>query len=535
MIHGANESFNLDFMNASRTIGFVSLVFVTCIVRAQESKMMDSLRNSINNMHYSFSGSRNELPRKSDIISNLAKLDRLSDSIKVITWVDSMRYRIDKKYNAQKAKINRKMDSLRGFSLPISQLQSKLDKIQRRQSALLNELKEKQTALETKIAKRYSDWKISVKSKLKLDSFGIKMPNTELPGLPNSQAPVTKLKVPGTKLRLPQNSKLPGIPPMPALGQQDFSSLKMSKDLKKIGGSLSLPNTAQLKQWESQVPALKELNNLKAQGASYRNAFKDPDKAIDKAVGSINELSVLKKELSNTDQIKTNEAVQLAQNMKDPEKMQAQTVKMAVDHFAGKEQELNEAMLSMNKYKKKYESLPSLEDAKKSFWPRNGLRGAPFRERFRPGFNLGFRTSKDTVVFDLFPTVSYRISGRIEAGVGGIYRVRVLTRPYGIDQHASNTWGGSAFVVVKTFKATFLRLEADANSYRKASTTDGTVVQSWRWTYLSGLQVNFSISKNLFGNVQTLYSFDHKLKDGIPDRLIMRLGVQYMLPAKRRD
>lgn len=470
-----------------------------------------------------------------DSVSKLMRFNYFADSIKVITWADSMRHKISLKYDTKKAKIIRKMDSLRGFSLPTSQLQYKLDKIKKKQSALLNEVKEKQTALRTKVAKRYADWETSVRSKLRLDSFSMKMPNTRLAGLPtNSQMPTTNLKVPGTKLNLSQNTKLQGIPSMPALGQQDFSSLKMSKELKKIGGSMSLPNTTQLKQWESEVPALKELNSLKAQGAPFRNAFKDPDKAIDKAVGNLSEVSALKKELTTADQLKTNEAVQLAQNMKDPEKMQAQAGKMAVDHFAGKEQQLNEAMLSMNRYKKKYESLPSLEDAKKSFWPRNGLRGASFRERFRPGFNLGFRTSKDTVVFDLFPTVSYRISGRIDAGLGGIYRVRVLTKPYGLDQHASNTWGGSAFVVVKTFKATFLRLEADANSYRKASATDGTVVQSWRWTYLSGVQVNFSINGNLSGNVQTLYSFDHKLKDGFPDRLNMRLGVQYKLPVKRR-
>lgn len=520
-------------MNTLRNIAIVIFVILSWIARAQESKKLLSLRSSADSV---FGNSNNDVigsKKRQSVILAPNNFNRLADSIIVITWADSMFNRIDSKYDTQKAVIKHKMDSLRGFSLPTSQLQNKLDKIQRKQTALLNEVKEKQAALHTKVAKRYTDWEATVR-KLKLDSFGIKMPTTALPSLPNGQVPMTNLKVPGAQLNLPQNSKFPGTPPMPALSQQDFSSLKMSKELKKIGGSLSLPNTTQLKQWESEVPPLRELNNLKAQGASYKNAFKDPDKAIDKAVGSINELSVLKKEFTNADQLKTNEAVQLAENMNDTEKIKVQAGKMAVDHFAGKEQQLNEAMLSMNKYKKKYESLPSLEDAKKSFWLRNGLRGASFRERFRPGFNLGFRTSKDTVVFDLFPTVSYRISGRIEAGVGGIYRVRVLTKPYGIDQHASNTWGGSAFVVVKTFKATFLRLEADANSYRKASATDGIVVQSWRWTYLSGLQVDFSISKNLFGNVQTLYSFDHKLKDGIPDRLIMRLGVQYILPVKRR-
>ena len=79
----------------------------------------------------------------------------------------------------------------------------------------------------------------------------------------------------------------------------------------------------------------------------------------------------------------------------------------------------------------------------------------------------------------------------------------------------------------KTFKNVLMRFEADANSYTLAPRPDGTVDHVWRWTFLSGLQTGFPIYKRLTGNVQMLYSFDHKLKDSFPDRIVARIGVQW--------
>jgi hypothetical protein len=511
-------------VNTLKNITIILFILVTWVARAQEVKFNHE-GLVLNNMQ----DYQKKLSYKSDSITSLAYLNRLNDSIKVITWADSMRYKIDAKYDMQVAKIKRKMDSLRGFSLPTSQLQNRFDRIQKKQTAMLSEVKEKQTALQTKVTKHYSVWESSVRNILKLDSFGIKMPDTKLPDLPNVQVPVTNLKVPGTKQNLPKNSHLPGIPPMPTLGQQDFSSLKMSKELKKIGGSLSLPNTSQLKQWEGQVPALKELNNLKVAGSSYKNILKDPTVATEKAIMNLSETSLVKKELGAAGGIKTNETVQIAGSMKDTESMKSEGIKLATNHFEGKEKELSQAMDQMAKYKKKYESLPNLADAKRQFWkPKNGLKGKPFRERFALGFNTGFRTSKDTLILDFYPTASYKISGRIEAGVGGIYHVRALTNTWSLDPNASSSWGGSAFVVVKTFKNVFMRLEADASTYSKTS-GDGSFHQAWRWTYLSGLQTHFPISRRWTGNIQTLYNFDHKLKDGFPERLVVRMFVQVRL------
>ena len=68
-----------------------------------------------------------------------------------------------------------------------------------------------------------------------------------------------------------------------------------------------------------------------------------------------------------------------------------------------------------------------------------------------------------------------------------------------------------------------MRFEADGTRHQQDLTT------SWRMNYLSGIQTFFPISGKIQGNIQMLYSFDHKLKDSFPDRLVMRLGIGFRL------
>ncbi len=51
----------------------------------------------------------------------------------------------------------------------------------------------------------------------------------------------------------------------------------------------------------------------------------------------------------------------------------------------------------------------------------------------------------------------------------------------------------------------------------------------WRWSFYTGIQTNFKISKKWTGNVQMLYNFDSSLKDGFPEKMAARVGVQYNL------
>jgi hypothetical protein len=489
----------------------------------QDSTSLNRITHRTDSVNQRAQQSLSRFSRVADSIQNISRFDRLSDSIKIVQWADSMRLKINGKYNNEAQRFQHKMDSMRSLGLPTSKLQAKLDRVKKKQDDLLGEANQKQQALHGKVNKRYDDWQASVRSKLKLDSLKLSLPAAKLPG---NSLPAGKM---GMNTQIPGMPATPNPGTLPRLNTNDFTSLKLSKDFRKIGGNLSVPKTPQLQQWENTIPAVRELQSLKAQGKTYREALKSPDLAADKFMSNIDAVKSVQKEIPGMSQLTNNQALQVAKSMQTTEGMKTEGIKLATDHFAGHEKELQQAMTDMSKYKKKYESLPNLDVAKRRFFSlRNGLKGARFAERFFMGFNTGFRASKDTIVVDFYPNVSYRISKRIEAGFGGIYRVRTITKPsLSIDQQTPASWGFAGFTVVKTFKNVLMRFEADANSYALAPRPDGTVDHVWRWTFLSGLQTGFPIYKRLTGNVQMLYSFDHKLKDSFPDRIVARIGVQW--------
>jgi hypothetical protein len=90
-------------------------------------------------------------------------------------------------------------------------------------------------------------------------------------------------------------------------------------------------------------------------------------------------------------------------------------------------------------------------------------------------------------------------------------------------------WGTTTFVVAKTFKAIFIRVEMDGTSFPRSSTSDPAASRDWRWSFLSGVQTNFRISTQCTGNVQMLYNFDNQLKNAFPEKLSLRIGVQFAL------
>lgn len=88
-------------------------------------------------------------------------------------------------------------------------------------------------------------------------------------------------------------------------------------------------------------------------------------------------------------------------------------------------------------------------------------------------------------------------------------------------------------MVAKIVKSLHLRFELDGNSFPKSGTTEKPNYRDWRWSFHSGIQTNFKIGKQWTGSVQMLYNFDSSLKDGFPEWLAVRFGVQYKFPKKK--
>lgn len=487
-------------------LGMVGYTYPTS---AQDQVTTEKLK--ADSLHARLNEGSTRVQRLADSVQRLADFDKAIDSIKIVVWADSLRRRISNTYESKANKIRNQIDSLKGYSLPTSRLQSKLDRIQRKQVQINTELNQKQATLQNRINKRYHDYSSELKSKMRIDGpnvqltqKGLRTPDFQLPGQ----------KIPNTKISLPSPPK--------ALNTYDFKALNFSKDLRKAGGNMSVPS-AQLSQWENTVPAIRNLQSFKAKGNTYKQAIKNPEAAGENLVNQLDAVKEVQNEIPGAGNLKNNEALQITDAMKDPQSMQQQGIKLATNHFAGKEKELQAAMTQMSKYKKKYTSLPRLDDAKKFWWARNSLRGMRFQERIRFGLSTGIRSGRDTLHLGFYPSISYRLTGRIETGGGAIYQLYVNTKNYSVSSPKGSPWGFTAFTVVKTFKNVFMRMEADGTP----PLTDGK--GPWRITYLSGIQTYFPIFRHLHGNVQMLYSFDHALKDSFPDRIVARIGVQWRI------
>jgi hypothetical protein len=183
------------------------------------------------------------------------------------------------------------------------------------------------------------------------------------------------------------------LPELPALNTRDFANLNLSPDLQQLGGDLAIPSTTSLSQWTDQLKRTGAIPEITGQAGEVKAALNDPAKAVEQAVTQLDAVQAATKEMADGQKLmQENQALELAEKMNDPDALKQEAVEQiqqqAVDHFAGKQEVLQQAMDKMSKYKRKFSSLESLDKLPKHpNRPRNGLKGQPFRERFRVGLN----------------------------------------------------------------------------------------------------------------------------------------------------
>lgn len=448
-----------------------------------------------------------------DSVTAIAFTNWMTDSLKVTTWSDSLRTLVNLRYGPKR--VEEQVDSLTNRGVTRQSIDSLRDSLNKKNIALLAEINGQQSSIQKKLTGRYNAWLGKALGKSKLDSAG-----------PQSAALSSSTRLPSNQAEIPQ---APGE--FPSLNSADFGALELSPDLKQVAGEYAIPSTQQLGSMNIQIPNKGTLTKpYDNQIGEIKNGLKDPGRTAEDRVGQLAGVDEINKQAGTANELKNNEAMQVVDQLKGADSPEA-ILPAAVDHFAGKEVVLQQAMDQMAKYKEKYPSLPSIADVKKTWLPHNSLKGVPFRERFRLGINLGVKNAKDTLFLDWHPNASYRISGRFEAGLGIMYSLRVQTNHFGFDQ-SHPVWGTTLFVVAKTFKSLFVRVETDGTSVPKTSATDTNISRDWRWSFLSGIQTNFRIATQWIGNVQMLYNFDSSLKDKFPEQLVVRVGVQYKLKLK---
>lgn len=460
-----------------------------------------------------------------DSVSKSSKQNWLSDSISLSSWSAELKLKIESRFSDDR--IAKSRDSLEKLGLSKPFIANHGDSLIHQRESLLSEVAQRHSEIQRRVSSRYIGWTAALRKRFNLDSAVVQPPGLSIQSL--ALLPPDSERSPLPKTNAPEVAK------MTFLESSDFTSLALSPELTSVGGDLAIPSTEQLSEWKRALPAVPNPTGIvKGELGTFKSITKDPVTAAEKALTNNSTLKEATNEIKEVEQLKTNnEALKSAEQLKDPKVSLTDQKNQAINHFIGNEAVLQGAMSQMAKYKKKYHSVGSLSEIKKDNWlPKNGLKGKPFKERFRPGLNLGFRGG-DTLLFDFYPNAAYRITGRIEAGLGAIYRVRVVQKPFGIDQREP-VWGMNSFVVVKTFKSFFLRFEVDGNSFPVSASFERPSYRDWRWSFYSGIQTNFKISKRFIGNALMMYGFDKSLKDGFPERLQARVGMQYKLVKGKR-
>jgi hypothetical protein len=457
-----------------------------------------------------------------------------SDCLKILSWSDTLKNRISSKFCIDSIQYQTKIDSLQNLNLSTEKYRNKLDSITQRKDRLLTEVQQKKNQLLSESKSKLEEWNRQVQKKRA--ALTSEVPSANLPenitdvsdNIPDVNMNIPYLHLPDLRTPGLDNIDLPEIPSMPST---DLANLDLSPDLSAINKSISFDGLDQLNGVTEKIGSVKD--DISALGSIQEN----PDKAIETAMSKVTEFDGVKNQLEGLEAVKKNEFVEAAENLKDPEALQQQAKEMvvekAVDHFAGKEAVLQQAMNQIAKLKQKYSSVNSLSEIGKR--PPNPMKGKPFVERILPGVGLQFLRNEN-LLLDLNPYAAYLISGRLSAGLGWNQRIGYSLK-HNYFTSAAVVYGPRIFAEVRAWRGYILRAEAETMNTTLPSTfrpiqTDITH-REWVETVFLGFKKEYRFMKGIRGTAFMMFSVynDHR-KSPYGDVINSRFGFEFPLKKK---
>jgi hypothetical protein len=310
--------------------------------------------------------------------------------------------------------------------------------------------------------------------------------------MPGMKINISSLYIPS--LNLPSNISIPSIS-IPSLQKVDVKNIPQLPALEKYKSEL-----AQVNQMKSKANA-KELEKM----------------ALKEAGKNISEL----KTLQGQDEKLLDAKKQLDQ-VKDAKPEQA--VQMAVNHFAGKEQQLQAAMQQVAKYKQKFSSVKSLAELPKR--PPNPLKGKPWYERTMVGVNY-FVMNKNYVLVDFNPYVAWKFTPHLSASIGWNERIGIshwnfhtnkYDRVFGLRTVVNYAWThGIVFKIAPEVMNAWIPTNSNPDQKHEAAI----------WSLYAGVRKDFPIYKKIKGYSEVLYNFSQSPEKNIyGDPLSFRIGIE---------
>jgi hypothetical protein len=214
----------------------------------------------------------------------------------------------------------------------------------------------------------------------------------------------------------------------------------------------------------------------------------------------------------------------------DPHAARALTVSKAkeeaINHFAGREQEVKAAMSRLSRLKGKASGAETVLDM---FSKRtNPMKGKTFWQRLEPGVSLQLQAATNQWL-DINPSIGYRVSGRFTAGIGWNERVAGNWKKKEWVP-AERAWGVRSYVEFRVKDGFYLRGEAERLNAKVTSPFIQTLEpdeRRWVNSYFAGFKRSFLLSRHLKGNVQLLYNLYSPLqRSPYATRLNGRIGFE---------
>lgn len=416
------------------------------------------------------------------------------------------------------SKYQKGIDSLQQLNLPAGKLTAKRDSITNWRNEKLAPIKAKSDSLRAKTIGKINSMELppelsehTQQLTSKIDKFDVTLPSEKLPDLSLNNSST-----------LPDISNPLGEQTLPALPGADG---KLPQGLSDLGEKAKIPEVSKLGEAGEQAQKISDVVPKNADEVSA---------AAEQHVTKIDAVSGVSEQVGQADQYK-----ETLMQKQDPAALKQQTMNQAkeaaIDHFAGKEQQLQEAMQKVAKYKQKYSSVQSLSELPKK--KPNEMKGKPFIERIVPGVALQIHRRNEWLV-DFNPYAGYRLSGRLTTGAGWNQRIAYNTDSRSFAS-AYKIYGPRIFGEFKVIKGFSGRLELEyMNSYvPPAIAAPVTDPEQRRWIFstMAGMKKEYRFIKNVKGTVFILYNlYDPGHRSPYGDRLIMRFGFEFPMKKKQK-
>ena len=353
---------------------------------------------------------------------------------------------------------------------------------------------------------------------------------------PEHQQPVQQLAKKLDEIKI--NNEAISIPLLEVPGYS-VANIEGIRDLSSMtgeGGNVSnvevLSETGWLKEVGNVTPSIKGYQpDIQAISQGNLNDVQKLPDAIEQQATRIEGIDELQKQSAVIDNHKVG-LDELGDSKNAKEKAVVIVKQKAVDHFAGKQEQLKSAMDKISKYKEKYSSVSSIKDLPKR--PPNPMKEKPFIERLTPGVYLQYQ-QKTYYLLDVNPYVGYKLSGRFTTGVGWNHRF-AWDSQYERWNKRSRIFGPRAFVDFKLGKGFVAHVEGESMNSFVPSAIHGNPdngPREWLWSCMTGIKKEYKIYKNLKGTALIQYNlFNRYYKAPYVDRLNSRIGFEYVLKKK---